>query len=423
MTSIRQIILIFHQALTELWRHKLRSFLTMFGISWGIIALALIIASGEGFSQGGRDRTKQIGEGIVMVWGGRTEMQAGGQRSGRYIRLHRDDVQAIREQSPAIETAAGEFKTYNVPVESDFNSGRFLVLGVDTEYLKIRNLRAGSGRNIRWNDVERNNRVCVLGHSVKEQLFEKRTDVLGKEVRINDFSYRVIGLMDEKNQDTSYDGWDNDKVLIPRTSLIRDCPSNRGMAVEGRLNLILYKAKTDGLWEEAQKQVRRTLGNIHGFHHEDETALGIWDTIEDSAIVDNMFNSIGLFLGAVALVTLSLGGVGVMNTMFTSVAERTAEIGLKKALGAKQTRILSEFLLEGIVLAVFSGGTGILLALGLASFVNSFPMPAYFSGLPIDAGLVLKLTLVLGGVSVIAAIPPAWRASRMDPVVAMNFEK
>ena len=136
-----------------------------------------------------------------------------------------------------------------------------------------------------------------------------------------------------------------------------------------------------------------------------------------------MFQSIGIFLGAIAILTLSLGGMGVMNTMFTTVAERTGEIGLKKALGARRSRILWEFFLEGFVLAALSGGMGILFALGLASFVNSFPMPAYFSGLPMDPLLVLQLTLVLGAVAVIAAMPPAWRASRMDPVVAMNYEK
>jgi putative ABC transport system permease protein len=423
MTSIGQIAEIFHQVIAELWRHKLRSFLTMFGIGWGVVSLALITSSGEGFSQGSRERMNQIGDNIVLVWGGRTGTQAGGQRAGRYIQLHQDDVQAIRDQSPAVETVAGEFKTYNVPVESDFNAGSFLVLGVDTEYLKIRNLRAATGRNIRWNDVATTSRVCVLGYSVKQQLFEKRADILGREVLINGYGYKVIGLMDEKNQDSSYDGWDNDKILIPSNSLIRDCPPSRGIAVEGRLNLVIYKAKREDLWEEAQQQVRRTLGNIHGFHYDDETALGFWDTVEDAAVADSMFESIGMFLGAVALLTLSLGGVGVMNTMFTSVAERTTEIGLKKALGAKQSRILIEFFLEGIVLAGLSGGTGMLIALGLASLVNSFPMPTYFAGLPIDAVLILKLTLVLSGVAVIAAVPPAWRASRMDPVVAMNFEK
>jgi putative ABC transport system permease protein len=414
---------IFRQAADELWRHKLRSSLTMFGISWGIIALALIMSSGEGFKKGQRENMKQIGDSIVLLWGGRTGMQAGGQRAGRQIWLRGDDVVTIREQCPAIETVAAEFKNYNVPVESDFNAGRFLVVGVDSEYLKIRNLRAATGRNVGQNDVEQAARVCVLGDSVRKQLFENRRDLLGKEIRINDYRYKIIGLMSEKNQDSSYDGWDNDKILMPRASLIRDCPQSRNMAVENRPNLLIYKAKPEANWEDAQKQVRRTLGNIHGFQPEDQTALGMWDTVKDSSTFDSMFGSIGYFLGSVALLTLLLGGIGIMNTMYTSVAERTAEIGLKKALGAKRSRILCEFLLEGLVLAAISGGAGILMSLGLASLVNSFPMPAYFSGLPINSVLVLKLTLVLGGVAVLSSLPPAWRASQMDPVVAMNYEK
>lgn len=423
MNCLGQIAIIFQQAIGELWRHKLRSFLTMFGISWGIIALALLTASGEGFNRGQRESMKQIGDAIVIMSGGRTGSQAGGQRAGRYIRFHRDNVQAIREQCPAIETVAGEIKTWNVPAESDFNAGRFLTLGVDPEYLKIRTLPVSTGRNIRRNDVEQSNRVCVLGDSVKDQLFEDRTDIIGQTVRINGFHYRVIGLLSKKNQDSSYDGWDNDKILIPTSSLIKDCPQNHAMASEDQLNLIVYRAKSDELWEEAQKQVRRTLGNIYGFDPNDETAVSIWDTIETSSTFEGMFQSIQIFLGAVALLTLSLGGMSVMNTMFTSVTERTGEIGLKKAMGARQSRILCEFFLEGFILASLSGGAGILFALGLASLVNSFPMPAYFAGLPMDFFLVFRLTLILGAVAVIASMPPAWRASRMDPVVAMNYEK
>jgi putative ABC transport system permease protein len=423
MISIRQIALMFQQVLSELWRHKLRSFLTMFGISWGIISLALITSSGNGFSEGQREVMRQIGDSIVIIWGGRTEMQAGGQRAGRYIQLHRDDVQAIREQCPAVETVAAEVKTWDIPVASDYNSGRFLVLGGDTDYLKIRTLPIESGRDIGRKDVEVATRVCVLGSTVRNQLFQDRRDVLGEQVRINNYPYTVVGLLEEKDQNSSYDGWDNEKVIIPSSSLIRDCPANHGMAAEGRINVLIYKAKSESQWEEAQRQVRRTLGRIHRFNPDDEAALSFWDTVAESVLFDRMFESIGLFLAAIALVTLSLGGVGVMNTMFTTVVERTSEIGLKKAVGAKRSHILCEFFLEGLVLAVLSGSIGVLLALVLASFVNSFPMPAYFSGLPMDAGLVLRLSLILGGVAIAAALPPAWRAARMDPVVAMNYEK
>jgi putative ABC transport system permease protein len=423
MTILGNVTEILHQAARELWRHKLRSFLTMFGIGWGICALALIMASGEGFRQGQLKSMEQIGYRIVLVFGGKTEMQAGGQRAGRYIRLRGDDVQAIREQCPAVETVAGEIKTWNVPVESDYNAGRFLVVGVDTDYLKIRNLPAAIGRNIRWKDVENISRVCVLGDAVRKQLFEDRKIILGNQIRINGFHYEVVGMMGEKDQNSSYDGWDNDKILIPASSVRRDCPSYPDIAVEGRLNTIVYQPKSVERWEEAQQQVRRTLGRIHGFNPRDEAALPMWDTVQSATLFEDIGKAINLFLGAVAIITLSLGGIGVMNTMFTSVAERTSEIGLKKALGARQVRILGEFFMEGLTLALLSGVIGILLVSGLAVVVNSFPLPAYFSGLLMDAALVLKLALALGTVAILAAIPPAWRAAHMDPVVAINYEK
>lgn len=423
MIAFSSIAVIFRQVGSELWRHKLRSFLSMFGIGWGICALALLMASGEGFREGQLKSMEQLGYRIVLVYGGKTEMQAGGQRAGRYIRLYRDDVQAIREQCPAVEAVSAEVKTWNVPVESNFNSGRFLVLGVDSEYMKIRNLPAAMGRDIGRNDVGNSSRVCVLGDSVRKQLFEDHSNVLGSQIRINGFHYRVVGLMSEKDQNSSYDGWDNDKILIPTTSVRRDCPSDPGIVVENRVNVIVYQPKSVEQWEEAQQQVRRTLGRIHGFDSRDESALPMWDTVESATMYDDISGSIGLFLGAVAIIILSLGGIGVMNTMFTSVAERTSEIGLKKALGARQLRILGEFFLEGLVLALLSGGIGILLVIGLAGIVNSFPMPDFFSGLIMNASLVFELALALGSVAVLAALPPAWRAARMDPIVAMNYEK
>lgn len=414
---------ILRQAGTALWRHKLRSFLTMFGISWGICALALIIALGEGFRQGQRQNWRQIGDNIVLVFGGRTEMQAGGQRAGRFIQLHRDDIQAIREQCPAVAVVSSEIKNYDVPVESDLNSGRFLVLGVDPDYLKIRTLPAAQGRNINQSDVDSGSRVCVLGDSIRKQLFKDRATVVGNQVRINRYTYEVIGLMSEKDQNSSYDGWDNDKALIPSSSLRRDCPPYRGVAVEGRLDTIAYQPKSVDEWKKAQQQVRRTLGRIHGFNPKDEAALTMWDTIETASLFDGIFSSLGWFLGTVALITLSLGGIGVMNTMFTTVAERTPEIGLKKALGATRSWILGEFLAEGLVLAFVSGTVGILIVIGLAAIVNSYPMPAFFSGLLLDTSVVLKLALVLGAVAILAAMPPAWRAAHMTPVDALNYEK
>ncbi len=410
------------QAVSELWRHKLRSFLTMFGIGWGICCLALIGSLGEGFREGQRKHWEQLGDGIVMVFPGRTELQAGGRRAGRNIRFYQSDVEAIRRQCPLVSVVAEEIKTWSVPTESEFNAGRFLALGVDPEYLRIRNLPAGRGRNINWSDVENRSRVCVLGDSVRKQLFEDWTDPLGRTVRINGYEYSVVGLMDDKDQTSSYDGWDNDKILIPNTTLRSDCPPFRGVAVEGRVQNLVYRPKSLNQWKEAQLQVRRTLARIHDFDPDDTAAVPMWDTIETAAIFDEMFGSLGLFLGTVGLITLTLGGMGVMNTMMTSVVERTSEIGLKKAVGATRGRVLFEVLLEGIVLAGISGTAGLLLVGGLAAVVNSLPMPAFLGGLPIDQTLIVRLVLILGAVAVISALPPAWRAARMTPIQALRFE-
>jgi putative ABC transport system permease protein len=395
----------------------------MFGIGWGICALALIIASGEGFKQGQRKNWKQLGDSIVMVFGGRTELQAGGQRAGKQIRLMESDVRAIREQCYLVETVAGEVKNWEISVESSFNAGKFLIVGVDPEYLKIRTLPVAVGRTISWNDVENSSRVCVLGDEVRKQLFEGQKNVVDQEIRINGHTYSVVGLMGNKDQNSSYDGWDNDKILIPSSSLRKDCPPSRETAVEGFIQMIVYQPVSVERWKEAQFQVRSVLGRIHQFDPKDEAATPMWDTIETAAMFDDIFQSLGFFLGSVALITLSLGGVGVMNTMMTSVAERTPEIGLKKALGATRLRILMEFLFEGIVLALISGTAGISLVAGIAALVNSFPMPAMFSGLPLNLDLVLMLAGSLGAVALFSSLPPAWRAAGLTPVQALSYEK
>lgn len=416
---------VLYQAVAELWRHKLRSFLTMFGIGWGVCALVLIAASGEGFRQGQRKNWEQLGDRIVMVFPGRTELQAGGRRAGRTIRFYESDVEAIAGQCPLVRKVAAEVKNWGVSCESPQNSGQFLVLGVDPDYLSIRNLPTAIGRPISWNDVEQGSRVCVLGHAVRKQLFEGKSDaeVLGSSIRLAGYPYEIVGLMGEKNQNSSYDGWDNDKVIIASTALRRDCPPFPEAATEGRIQNMIYQPKSVDEWKAAQVQVRRTLGRIHRFDPEDEAAAPMWDTIQTATIFDGIFKSLGWFLGAVAFVTLSLGGLGVMNTMMTSVTERTSEIGLKKAVGATRTRILFEFTLEGLVLSLVAGTCGMAIVLGLAAIVNSLPMPAFYSGLPVDGLLALRVTLILGVVGVLSALPPAWRAAQMTPVEALRFEK
>jgi putative ABC transport system permease protein len=410
------------QTASNIWRNKLRSFLTMFGIAWGIASLVLMSALSDGFRDGQRKNMSQIGDNLVMLFGGRTSKQAGGERAGRRVFLLESDVAAIRQFCPRVQTVAAEMKTFGVNVRSPFNSGAFLTLGASEEYLKLRNLKLAAGRSISDADVREGRRVAVLGNSVVKQLFEKRPDVIGQTIQINNYPYLVIGRMTEKEQNSSYDGWDNDKVVIPVSALKRDCPPNREVYSEGRADTIIYRGWNASDWEETQLQVIRTLGRMHGFDPDDKKALYVWDMVESAKLFDSVFDSGEIFLAVIALVTLSLGGIGVMNTMMMVVSERVKEIGLKKALGATRRRVLFDFFLEGLMLALLSGLAGLTLVLLLAAAINSLPMPAMFSGLPIKWGMLGFATFALGLIAVLSALPPAWHAAQLTPVEALRQE-
>ncbi len=411
------------QTLANLRRNKLRSFLTLFGIAWGIASLVMMSALSDGFRDGQRKNMSQIGDNLVFLWGGTTELQAGGKRAGHRVFLTRQDVLTIREQCPAVGIVAAETKTNQVPVRSSTNAGRFLTLGVTPEYLKLRNLPVDAGRTISAADVAEERRVAVLGAAVRKQLFEHKPVPLGEVVYVNNHPYEVIGVMPEKEQNSSYDGWDNDKVLVPEPVLLRDMPERREYYSEGRVNGIIYRPASTRNWAEAQAQVRAALGRAKEFDAKDEGALDVWDMIRESEMFDSIFDAGEIFLAVVSLVTLSLGGIGVMNTMMMAVSERTNEIGLKKALGATNGRILLEFFLEGLLLAVLSGAGGLILVLTLAKGVNSLPLPQMFSGLPIHWNVLALATLALGLVAVGASLPPARKAAEMTPVEALRFEK
>jgi putative ABC transport system permease protein len=422
-SSLEVFVDLARQTLANLRRNKLRSFLTLFGIAWGIASLVMMSALSDGFRDGQRKNMSQIGDNLVFLWGGTTTQQAGGKRAGHVVHLTRADVELIRTQCPAVGVVAAETKTDQVPMRSASNTGRFLALGVTPEYLQLRNLPVERGRTVTQADVRELRRVAVLGASVRKQLFEKKPNPLGETIYVNNYPYEVIGVMPDKDQNSSYDGWDNDKVLVPEPVLLQDMPARREFYDQGYVNGIIYRPADTKRWEEAEGQVKAALGKEKDFDPHDEGALDTWDMIKDSEMFDSIFDAGEIFLAVISLVTLSLGGIGVMNTMMMAVSERTNEIGLKKALGATKRRILFEFFLEGLFLAVLSGAGGIILVLALAKGVNSLPMPQMFSGLPIHWSVLGLATLALGAVAIASALPPAHKAAEMTPVEALRFER
>jgi putative ABC transport system permease protein len=407
---------------SSLLRNKLRSFLTMAGIAWGVASIVLIVAVGDGFKEGQRENMRQIGDNLVIVFEGRTENQAGGQRAGRRIQLNYDDVRDIRMECFRVKVVVGELQS-RVKAVSPFNSGSFGVLGVEALYAKIRTVPVDRGRFISDEDNIREARVAVLGDNVRKQLFGTHPINPGASIAINGLPFRIVGLMPFKNQTNSYNGMDSDKIFVPYSTMARDLPPNDPNFQPGIISDLIYVPSSLEDWKATRNQVMRVLSRNHRFDIDDKGAVYIWDSVEEARLVDNIFTSMTYFLGAIAVVTLTLGGVGVMNIMLVSVTERTQEIGLRKAVGATRGRILTDYLVEGVLLAMASGLCGWMISYGIAAAVNTIPKKDMWGGLPVNGSTTAMAFAALGVIAIVSAAWPAWRAASLTPVKALSYER
>ncbi|MBK6315923.1 MAG: ABC transporter permease [Blastocatellia bacterium] len=411
---------LFLDTIRTLWSHKLRTALTMFGIAWGIVSITLMVAAGEGLRVGQAKVAESFGKNIMIVFSGRTSMQAGGTRAGRRTEWSANDYRVIMEQSPDIEWALPELGQGSVPVRSIHNAGTFLVTGSLPPFADVRSIDVARGRYCNWDDENEGRRVCVIGSEVNAQLFAGR-DALNETVLIGSHPYAVVGIMRKKDQDSSYDGQDVSKVFIPFASVLRDFPNTAPWKPDS-VDRIIVVPRSIEVSEDAKRQVRKALSQIHEFDPRDEDAAPIWDTVENAKQFQSMTDGMKNFLGAVGLTTLFLGGIGVMNVMMVAVRERTREIGVRKAVGATSRQILWQFFCETLIVVFLSGGIGMAIAYGLCGLVNMLPMPPFFAGLlPTLESSLLSFGL-LGTVALLAAMYPANRAAAVDPIVALRHE-
>ncbi|MBI5086537.1 MAG: ABC transporter permease [Acidobacteria bacterium] len=400
--------------------HKLRAGLTMFGLMWGVVSITLMTGAGDGFREGQRRVAEQFGENIIIVFPGRTSLQVGGERAGRRVMWSIRDHLLLGPQCPACEFIMPELTRGAVAVRSDYNAGSFLVSGSQPPYQKMRHLPAAEGRFFSWEDDHQGRRVAFLGSDVRKQLFSKR-DAVGRTITVSGIPYQVIGVMETKEQDSSYDGRDVNKVFVPYGAMIRDLPQPPPYPSQ-TIDQLIVRAKSLDVHEECLAQVRRGLGRIHNFDPEDKEAAMVWDTVKEARAFATMADGMKYFLGAMGVVTLLLGGIGTMNVMLVAVRERTREIGLRKAVGATRREILMMFFLETSIIVFFSGAVGMAFAHTVCHFVNKLPMPQYFAGLWATWQVGAACVGLLGMVAFLSALYPAQRAASIDPIEALRFE-
>jgi len=405
--------------LRTLWTHKLRTFLTMFGIAWGIISITLMVAAGEGLRVGQNRQAENFGKDIMIVFAGRTSLQAGGQRAGRRVIWLDSDAVAAEKEATACKYVLPELGN-NGSVRSLYNSGTITVAGSLPPFAEVRTLPVAQGRFYDWEDQAEARHVAFLGSDAKKQFFGTRPAV-GEMIELNSIPYTVIGVMREKQQNSSYDGFDVRKIFVPFSSMMRDIP-NAPPWPANSVDRLLVVPKS---WEEheaCKAQVRRTLARLHDFDPSDKEAAGIWDTVEDAKAFKLIVDGMNYFLGAVGVTTLFLGGIGVMNVMLVAVRERTREIGVRKAVGATRRAILGQFFVETLIVVFLSGGVGMGVGYGLCALINLIPMPPFFAGMLPDWKSALLSFALLGSVAILSALYPAQRAAAVDPIEALRYE-
>ena len=414
---------IFKQTVTTLRAHKLRSFLTMFGIVWGIASVILLVGLGLGFSKDQKKRMETLGKDLVIIWGGRTSSQIGGLAAGREIALNIDDARLIRKECYRVKAISPELQR-SVPQVSQFNSSARQVSGVWPAYQDFRSLKLSDGRLMTEEDEEQMRRVTILGWNAAKQLFPGQ-QAIGATVSMAGYPYVVIGVLEEKKQNSNYSGPDNDKIYVPYSSMARDFPPPpaKGEIInKGTLSDIVLEVADPEEHDEAVMQVRSVLGRMHHFDPTDKDALFIWDTMEFAKILARIFNTITIFFGAVAITTLGLGGIGGMNIMLVAVTERTREIGVLKALGATRRDILNQFFSESAALTILSGAIGYAVGVGICVLLNSAPLPDFVPRPVVSPIAVVGSLLTLSFITVNAGMYPAQRAADLEPTECLRYE-
>jgi putative ABC transport system permease protein len=401
------------QLLRDVRSQKLRTFLTTFGIVWGTVAVSLLLAFGQGLHKQLIKSAAGLGDRIVIAWPSRTALPFEGLGKGRRILVTEEDLTAVSNEARGLAAISSEY-TDSFKVHRGDKDLRVDVSGVGPVFGEMRNLiPQPGGRFINALDVAERRRVAFLGDEFAKDFFGEGNPV-GKTFEAQGSPFLVVGVLMKKEQDSSYSGRDKDKMFVPSTTF-------RAITGQKYVDLFIFRAETPAMNAAVTKDVTGILSRRVRFDPKDEEALKIWDTTDMFKFMDAFMLGFRLFLAIVGSLTLVVGGIGVSNIMNVVVEERTREIGVKMALGAKGGAILRQFLMETLLITGVGGLIGIAISAGICSLFPKFDLTQYV-GTPVVSPSVALLTVaILGLVGFLAGYFPAREASRLDPVVAMKL--
>jgi putative ABC transport system permease protein len=404
-----------------LWAHKLRSFLTMFGIAWGVGSLLLLAGVGEGFRNGNRRQLETFGKNIIFFFGGRAPALEGSFTSMKWFNLTYDDYVDINKESKLALNVSPVIARDDIRVVSEYTSTNGQVSGVPPVYSQVRTIPLQVGRWLNDEDNDQRRRVCILGREITRNLFPGRP-ATGNTIMLNGVRFEVIGMLsmigNEEQNST------NIRIFMPFNTMRELFPLKGDNSKEGNaISFMNYQPHSFDENEATKAELHRIVARNHGgFDPKGDDIWEEWDTVKNQKVMGTIFTAMDWFLGGVGLVTLALGAIGIVNIMLVAVTERTREIGLRKALGATQRSILFQFFLEGAFLTLMSGVIGVGGAMLIMHLLSGVNLPQGFDTpriVPVSAvGAVLSLALA----GITAGLYPARKAAMLEPVEALRQE-
>jgi len=402
------------QFIRDMRSQKLRTFLTIFGIIWGTISVVLLLGFGVGVGRQMSINMHGLGEGIIILWPARTSIAYQGLSKGRALRFREEDAFLVKQEISQIKIISPEYSRYGVKLKYEKNTYSTQIQGIYPGYEKMRNVIPDrGGRFIDDIDISLRRRVIFIGYKIKEELF-KDEPAIGKYVFVNSVPFQIIGVLIKKTQNSTYGNPDEEIGFIPATTF---------SAFFGHkyISNMIVQAHDSSQNELIKKRLLQVLGKKYKFNPEDTEALSFWDTMEGEKITNAIMVGFNIFLGIVGAFTLIVGAIGVSNIMNVVVEERTKEIGLKMALGAKKAFILAQFLFETLLITLLGGAIGLAVSYGIIVIFPRGGSIQEFIGRPtLSLGVAFITVALLGLIGFISGFGPARRAANLNPVEAIR---